>query len=74
MDVFIGHSSEIHLVEADKRQRKPNLAAYRDALKLIPYWAAQGETPARKPVKFGEASGGVIPSQALQAVFQAEKV
>ena len=74
VEVFIGYASEIHLVEADKRQRKPNSAAYRDAWELIPQWAAQGETPARKPVKFGEASGGVIPSQALQAVCEAEKV
>jgi hypothetical protein len=31
VEVFIGYTSEIHLVEADKRQRKPNSAAYRDA-------------------------------------------
>ena len=65
VEVFIGFASEIHLVEADKRQRKPISAAYRDAWELILHWAAQGETRARSPVKFGEASGVVIPSQAL---------
>ncbi len=65
VEVFIGYASEIHLVEADKRQRKPISAAYRDAWELISHWAAHRETRARTPVKFGEASGGVIPSQAL---------
>ena len=31
-DVFIGYGSEIHLVEADKRQRKPRSANYRDEI------------------------------------------
>ena len=44
--VFTGYASEIHLVEAGKRQRKPQSAAYRDAWKLILQWAAQGETRA----------------------------
>ncbi|URD50796.1 group I intron-associated PD-(D/E)XK endonuclease [Chroococcidiopsis sp. CCNUC1] len=35
VDVFIGYGSEIHLVEAEKRQRKPRSANYRDAWKLI---------------------------------------
>ncbi|MHB8536127.1 MAG: group I intron-associated PD-(D/E)XK endonuclease [Sulfuricaulis sp.] len=74
VEVFIGFASEIHLVETDKRQRKPISAAYRDAWELISQWAAHRETRARTPVKFGEASGGVIPSQALQAVREAEKV
>jgi hypothetical protein len=39
VDVFIGYGSEIHLVEADKRQRKPRSAQYRDAWKLILEWA-----------------------------------
>ena len=68
VDVFIGYASEIHMVEADKRQRKPNSAEYRDAWKLILQWAAYGETRATKPVKVGEALGGVIPSQALLSV------
>jgi hypothetical protein len=41
--VFIGYGSEIHLVEATKRQRKPNSANYRDAWMLISQWAAHRE-------------------------------
>jgi hypothetical protein len=33
--VFISYGSEIHLVEAEKRQRKPRSMEYRDAWKLI---------------------------------------
>jgi len=44
VDVFISYASEIHMVEADKRQRKPRSANYRDAWKLILQWAAHGET------------------------------
>ena len=43
-EVFIGYGSEIHMVEADKRQRKPKSADYRDAWHLIPQWAARRET------------------------------
>ena len=68
VDVFIGYASEIHLVEADKRQRKPRSADYRDAWVLMVQWATHRETCVRSPVKFGEASGGVIPSQALTNV------
>jgi hypothetical protein len=64
-DVFIGYESEIHLVEADKRQRKPRSANLRDAWMLIAQWAACEETHMRLPVKFGEAASRVIPSQAL---------
>ena len=64
-EIFIGYGSEIHLVEAGKRQRKPRSAEYRDAWELISQWAACGETRMRTPVKFGEAASGVIPSQAL---------
>ena len=35
IDVFIGYGSEIHLVEAEKRQRKPRSTAYRSAWHLI---------------------------------------
>jgi len=35
VDVFISYGSEIHLVESDKRQRKPRSAEYRDAWWLI---------------------------------------
>ncbi len=74
VDVFIGYASEIHLVEADKRQRKPRSADYRDAWELILHWAARGETHVRSPVKVGEAVGGVTPSQAPIAARLLEKV
>ena len=35
VDVFISYGSEIHLVEAEKRQRKPRSAEYRNAWTLI---------------------------------------
>jgi hypothetical protein len=44
VDVFIGYCSEIHIVEADKRQRKPQSAQCRDAWELIVQWAAREET------------------------------
>ncbi|NJL43438.1 MAG: endonuclease [Pseudanabaena sp. SU_2_4] len=44
VDVFISYGSEIHLVEADKRQRKPRSYEYRDAWSLIFKWAAHEET------------------------------
>ena len=64
VEVFIGYGSEIHLVETDKRQRKPKSADYRDAWDLIAQWAAHREIDVQSPVKFGEAAYGVIPSQA----------
>ncbi|OGP10244.1 MAG: endonuclease [Deltaproteobacteria bacterium GWA2_45_12] len=72
--VFIGYGSEIHLVEASKRQRKPASASYRDAWKLISQWAVQKETFVRKPVKLGEAVSRVIPSQAQPMLKLVEKV
>ncbi len=65
VEVFVGYGSGIHLVVTEKRQRKPRSAAYRDAWNLIQQWAVHGETRVRTPVKFGEAVGEVIPSQAL---------
>ena len=44
-DVFNSYGSEIHLIEADRRQRKPRSAAYRDAWNLISQWAASAEMP-----------------------------
>jgi len=44
IDVFISYASEIHLVEAAKRQRKPRSAVYRDAWALILEWAVGRET------------------------------
>ena len=72
--MFIDYGSEIHMVEVDKRQRKPRSADYRDAWKLILQWAAQKETSVRSSVKFGEAVSGVIPSQALPDLKLVEKV
>jgi hypothetical protein len=74
VDVFIGYGSGIHLVEADRRQRKPRSADYRDAWDSILQWAAREETRTRSPVKFGEATGGVIPSQAHAMKKACEKV
>ncbi len=42
--VFVGFASVIHMVESDKRQRKPISASYRDAWELITQWAAHGES------------------------------
>ncbi len=39
-EVFNNYGSEIHLVEASKRQRKPKSAIYRNAWELILQWAA----------------------------------
>ena len=74
IDAFIGYASEIHLVEVEKRQRKPRSSAYRDAWHLILQGAAQKETFARLPVKVGEAVGGVTPSQAQATLPVLEKV
>ncbi len=38
-ETFISYGSEIHIVEADKRQRKPKSAAFRNAWDLILQWA-----------------------------------
>ncbi len=35
VDIFISYGSEIHLVEAEKRQCKPRSAEYRNAWELI---------------------------------------
>jgi len=74
VEVFVGFGSEIQIVETDKRQRKPRSAAYREAWPLILQWAACGETRMRSPLKFGEAAGGVIPSQAPGSEGTLEKV
>ena len=74
VDVFISYASEIHLVEADKRQRKPRSAKYRDAWNLILQWAVHRETCVRSSVKFGEAVSEVIPSQVLMVKSHIGKV
>lgn len=35
VEEFVSYGSEIHLVEAEKRQRKPKSAEFREAWKLI---------------------------------------
>jgi hypothetical protein len=35
VEVFIGYGSEIHLVESEKRQRRPRSAGYREAWGLM---------------------------------------
>ena len=44
IEVFIGYGSEIHIVESDRRQRKPRSSEYRDAWELILQWATHKET------------------------------
>ena len=44
VDVFISYGSEIHMVEADKRQRRPRSMEYRDAWNLLLQWAANKVT------------------------------
>ncbi len=55
VDVFIDYGSEIHLVEAEKRQRKPRSAEYRNAWELISAKSVSKESCVRSPVKFPEA-------------------
>ena len=71
--VFISFASEIHLVEADKRQRKPGSSGYRDAWNLILQWAVCEETRIRSPLKLGEPSGNGNPEPSRQ-VFLTEGV
>jgi hypothetical protein len=74
VDVFISFGSEIHMVEADKRQRRPRSAAYRDAWHLIAPWAPWEAIPMGSPVKFGEAVSRVTPSQTLSRLALAREV
>jgi hypothetical protein len=41
VEEFISYGSEIHLVEADKRQRRPRSASFRDAWELMVEEAAR---------------------------------
>ncbi|QLE56213.1 group I intron-associated PD-(D/E)XK endonuclease [Nostoc sp. TCL26-01] len=54
VDVFIGYGSEIHLVETEKRQRKPRSTQYRQAWELI-LQAASKENCVFSPMQFGES-------------------
>ncbi|MEH2443304.1 group I intron-associated PD-(D/E)XK endonuclease [Nostoc sp.] len=53
--VFIDYGSEVHLVEAEKRQRKPRSAPYRNAWELILQASISKESCDRSLVKFQEA-------------------
>lgn len=55
VDVFIGYGSEVHLVEAEKRQRKPRSAQYREAWELISQASLSKENCVRSPVQLKEA-------------------
>ncbi|MEH2137890.1 group I intron-associated PD-(D/E)XK endonuclease [Nostoc sp.] len=55
VNVFIDYGSEVHLVEAEKRQRKPRSAQYRNAWELILTKSLGKESCVRSPVKFPEA-------------------
>ncbi|MFN6513208.1 MAG: group I intron-associated PD-(D/E)XK endonuclease [Nostoc sp. CreGUA01] len=55
VDVFIGYGSEVHLVEAEKRQRKPRSAKYREAWELILQASLSKENCVRSPVQLKEA-------------------
>ncbi len=67
VDVFIRYGSEIHMVETDKRQRKPRSADFRNAWHLLLQWAAHWETDVRNLSNSGKPLAGVIPSQALKS-------
>jgi hypothetical protein len=74
VDVFIGYGSEIHLVEAEKRQRKPRSTKYRDAWELILRLAVPEEICVGTSVRFGEAdSSRVIPSRTPMTKLLVEK-
>jgi len=63
VNIFISYGSEIHLVESEKRQRKPRSAEYRNAWALILHWAVRGETCVESPLLFKETVIEAIPSQ-----------
>jgi hypothetical protein len=52
--VFISYGSEIHLVETEKRQRKPRSTVYRDAWELILQVSLGKENSVVSPVRFGQ--------------------
>lgn len=64
VEVFISYGSEIHLVESQKRQRKPRSAQYRNAWDLILQRVFGKETEVQQPLNFDEVLGGVMPTQA----------
>jgi hypothetical protein len=65
VDAFISYGSEIHLVEALKRQRKPRSAQYRDAWELIWELAAIEKTEVQKQ---SDSAIGTLPVEIKEAV------
>ena len=63
--VFSSYKSGISLVEAEKRQRKPKSAKYKERWDLLSKWATQSETVERNLSNSVEPEV-VIPSQALK--------
>lgn len=59
VDIFIAYGSEIHLVEMDKRQRKPRSAEYREAWHLISSTDELADA-------FCPQAGSVLPHQNIQ--------
>lgn len=45
VDVFVGYGSEIHMVESEKRQRKPRSTDYREAWHLVEQFVKQQREP-----------------------------
>ena len=67
VSVFTSFSSSITLVEADKRQRKPKSAEYKDRWDLLFAWAPRSEMAVGTSVKFGETlNGNTEPSPSKQ--------
>ena len=63
ISVFSSYESTVALIEADKRQRKPRSAGYRERWDLLSDGAAQPETAEAIPAKFGGAfTGNTEPS------------
>ncbi|MCC5624273.1 hypothetical protein [Nostoc sp. CHAB 5715] len=55
IDIFIGYGSEIHLIEAEKRQRKPRSTQYRNAWELISAKSLSKENCVCSPVELEKA-------------------
>jgi len=62
---FVTHAS-VSVGEFLGRQREGAAKKFRNAWNLIQEWALPGETQVEFPVKFGEVSDVIIPSQACE--------
>lgn len=61
VDIFISYGSEIHIVEVEKRQRKPRSAEYRDAWDLLSQKASSLQTKMQLSFQFPKAVDEEIP-------------